>query len=627
MQDKKVELGFYKIKPLSADDYATIKVIERGKTRGRVVYNDNVARHIKLWEAYKTHVSNIRVLDPACGSGAFLNEVFDFLYQEGQVINRTLETFYGGQTSLFRWDTHILSRNIFGVDINRESVEITKLSLWLKTANRNEKLSYLDDNIKAGNSLINDRKIAGDLAFDWKAAFRKGGFDIVLGNPPYVDSEAMTKVWPRERSYITKHFQYAKGNWDLYVAFLELGCDLMAAGGYLSFITPDKWISKDFGIEIRKRVLPGLVSILPIGRDVFESALVDSIITTVASEPRSKLQVQGLKGGNEVVLNEIAKKDIDPTQGFDQLLSSNVGLLKKLELNTKRRLSDWSTAENACATSDTYELAQFIKEAADPTALDLSLFYKVANTGTLDPFAFRWGFKQMRYLGNDYLCPIVKKKDFSKHLGKTYQRRAASPKLIIKGLTLLDGALDLNGEFIPGKATIVICNDSPSILKQIAGVLNSQFASFYVKQKYASASYNGGVNFTPDMINSIPVPELRGDALLRHVDRTLECRYQILSLASNLHKLIDASSEGKRTRKLDSWFLLSDKDFLNELAKQGVKASLKERAEWLDLFSAGKKQIARLLEAQNAATASIDKLLFDALDLTPDERAIIEANC
>jgi type I restriction-modification system DNA methylase subunit len=129
----------------------------------------------------------------------------------------------------------------------------------------------LDDNIQAGNSLVDDPHIAGKLAFSWSNKFkeimRNGGFDIVVGNPPYADSGAIAKFWSKEREWITGHFSYTRGNWDLYVAFLELGYRLLAPGGYLSFITPDKWISKPLGSEIRKHFTPGLVSILPVGRE------------------------------------------------------------------------------------------------------------------------------------------------------------------------------------------------------------------------------------------------------------------------------------------------------------------------------------------------------------------------
>jgi hypothetical protein len=630
LADRKEELGFYQITPLTDEDYATIKVVERGQKRGQVVFNNNVKAHVKLWEAYKARVSSIRVLDPACGSGAFLNEVFDFLFQEGQIINRTLETFYGGQISLFRWDTHILSNNVFGVDLNRESVEITKLSLWLKTANRNEKLSYLDDNIKAGNSLIKDEAVAGDLAFDWERAFPKimasGRFDIVLGNPPYVDSEAMAKVWPREREYITKNFSHTRGNWDLYIAFLELGCDLLGPHGYLSFITPDKWISKDFGAEIRKRVLPGLISILPIGRDVFESALVDSIITTVSHTPVDMLEIRTVRDGEEILIGKLLKVDIDSLQGFDQLLSTSYGLIQTLENAAPQSLGKIAIAENACATSDTYILGDIVEEAGSQHGYNASKHYKVANTGTLDPFVFRWGFKPMRYLGKDLLFPVVAKGKFSERLGKTYQRRAASPKVIVKGLTLLDAAIDLDASYIPGKATLVICDKDPVTLKFVAAVLNSKYATFYVTQKYASASYNGGVNFTTDMLNALPVPEVKPSDFAPLVDRLLACHRARLEISSEVQKLIRASSHPKLKRKLETWYTLSEQEFLEQLASQGLKLSLQDRSEWLDLFCAQKAKIAVALDEINSMTSEIDDRFYTAFGLSVDDRAAIEAS-
>ena len=78
-----------------------------------------------------------------------------------------------------------MQNNIYGVDLNKESVEISKLSLWLKTAQKGKKLANLDENIKCGNSLIDDPEVAGEKAFDWEKEFG-GSFDVVVGNPPYV---------------------------------------------------------------------------------------------------------------------------------------------------------------------------------------------------------------------------------------------------------------------------------------------------------------------------------------------------------------------------------------------------------------------------------------------------------
>lgn len=144
--------------------------------------------HLLYWTEYESILKNIKICDPACGSGAFLNQCFDYLHEEMDFVLEMKRQFNGEQFTLFDIDKEILQNNLFGVDINPESVEITKLSLWLKTAKQNQTLASLDDNIKCGNSIVADAAVV-ENAFDWQHEFpdifAQGGFDIVVGNPPY----------------------------------------------------------------------------------------------------------------------------------------------------------------------------------------------------------------------------------------------------------------------------------------------------------------------------------------------------------------------------------------------------------------------------------------------------------
>ena len=131
----------------------------------------------------------------AVGSGAFLNEALNFLIAEHEYIVELETKLFGSGLAYPDIENSILENNLFGVDINEESVEIAKLSLWLRTAQPRRKLNNLNDNIQCGNSLIDDPAVAGDKAFNWQTAFpqvfAKGGFDVVIGNPPYVDIKAL----------------------------------------------------------------------------------------------------------------------------------------------------------------------------------------------------------------------------------------------------------------------------------------------------------------------------------------------------------------------------------------------------------------------------------------------------
>ncbi|MCD4695445.1 MAG: N-6 DNA methylase, partial [Bacteroidales bacterium] len=122
-------------------------------------------------EAYREWLLLITICDPACGSGAFLNQALEFLMEEHAYIDELQAQLFGASIVFQDVSDHILEKNIYGVDINDESVDIAKLSLWLRTAQRGRKLTTLNNNIKCGNSLIDDPEVAGEKAFNWHKEF------------------------------------------------------------------------------------------------------------------------------------------------------------------------------------------------------------------------------------------------------------------------------------------------------------------------------------------------------------------------------------------------------------------------------------------------------------------------
>jgi SAM-dependent methyltransferase len=234
----------------------------------------------------------LTVLDPACGSGAFLIHTLEYLLRERRRVERELALVSQQKNAeLFEFKSDeavrsILSRNIFGVDINPASVEIARLALWLHTAKSNQPLTNLDNNIVTGNSLVGpdvylfkkDLLDAGESkretlnAFDFRATFKSifdptrsggAGFDCVVGNPPYVKLQNFKRVYPDTAEYlhdapgVDGHKLYRScqtGTYDLYLPFIEHGLTLLNDRGRLGFIAPSVWRFNEYGEALRRLI-------------------------------------------------------------------------------------------------------------------------------------------------------------------------------------------------------------------------------------------------------------------------------------------------------------------------------------------------------------------------------------
>lgn len=204
------------------------------------------------WRGLIARLKALTLLDPACGSGHFLVAAFDRLAAETKAANdrlRELDPLAAEDTA--QANAHIITRNLYGVDLNAESVEITRLSLWLKTAQPRQPLTTLDHNICVGNSIVADT-VVHPRGFDWDAAFPEiaasGGFDMVVGNPPYVRMELLKAIKP----YLETHYAVASDRADLYAYFFELAVCRLKPGGRLGYISSSTFFKTGSGAALRR---------------------------------------------------------------------------------------------------------------------------------------------------------------------------------------------------------------------------------------------------------------------------------------------------------------------------------------------------------------------------------------
>ncbi|MEX2596405.1 MAG: TaqI-like C-terminal specificity domain-containing protein, partial [Salibacteraceae bacterium] len=587
-------------------------------------------------QAYRQWLLELTICDPACGSGAFLNQALEFLMHEHAYIDELESQLLGHDFQFPGVENHILEKNLFGVDINEESVEIAKLSLWLRTAQKGRKLTTLSNNIKCGNSLIDDPEVAGDKAFDWQQAFpqvfksgarsaRSGqGFDAVIGNPPYVSSKG-ENFDDKTKEFLTHQYNTAAYQIDLYMLFMERGLSIQKLDGLTSFIVPNSWLNNLFLAPVRKYLLTNssIYEIVTMASGIFESANVDTVIVTY-----TKKSVLGAVRLIQCVNSEfIFSGEADKNQWLNSkgsvmnvhLDKDSTRILDKLEVNS---VTLSSITEIARGVGVYHKRVGHTKEliAEDPyqsANKKDETFVPYLRGKNLSPYLLNWNDNSFISYGK-WLAEPRESKYFN---GPRIVLRQIPAKRLV--------ATYLDGEFITDQSVFIAKFNSQSQFnpKAVLCILNSELMSYYFRLKYSEFD-----DLFPKVklqhFKDFPIvkstPEktsLLGKLGESRLSITKENSKIVMSLISLLQSKFNLE---KPTTKLQNWHELDFKTFLAELKKAKVALSLSEEAEWMAYFNEQKQKAQSLKAEIDKTDGEIDRLVYELYDLTEEEIRIVE---
>ena len=686
LKDRRTELNEAALPELTEADLASSRIIERGKNKGKFECNAAITAHLDFYDAYKIVLEQIKVVDPACGSGAFLNQAFDFLYTEGKRVNEKIAQLRCGQFSALDLGKQILENNLFGVDLNEESIEITKLSLWIKTANRYRELTTLDFTIKCGNSLIDDESVAGNKAFVWekefKAVMEQGGFDIVIGNPPYLRLQGLKDAHFKQSLFYEKHYQAATGNYDIYVLFLEKAYQLLAANGNASFILPHKWLISEFGQGIRK-VFIANNAVAKIDHFethlVFEEATTYTCITTLTKKLTDNLQFRRV---NPKQLKE--NKQSYTIVNYETLSADNWNLGKIEVTNLLNKLN-----QQPLKVSDVFEkIFQGIATSADNIYLikgskegDLIKGYSkqldrdvILEADFMKPLLKGEDISRYKKLSNQYyvMFPYLLNDDKAKPMTEDYIK-TTFPKaysylkeneadlrarehgkmnhdnwflyIYPKSLTLFSKQKIISSEISLGSsmtydengafyhATTVYSfikkEEIKESYKYYLCLLNSSVLWFFL-QNTGTVLRGGYFRFQTKYLMPFPLPQSPDDVtpFIEKTDIMLTQNKALqLQITVFLNFLQGELKLQKITGKLQTYYQLNWAEFKAELKKGKVdlaKLSLDEREQWLAKFETAKQKAVAIKTCIAQTDKEIDAMVYALYGLNAADIAIIE---
>jgi len=439
----------------------------------------------KILENKRINVEKIRVLDPACGSGSFLIKAFDVM---NGYFKEKIKDYTQAQLDLvtnipFTKKAKIIQDNLFGVDLDKQAVEIAQLNLLLKIAEKGHRLPLLEQNIKSGNSLIGNEEIAGTKAFNWNVEFKEimdeNGFDVVIGNPPYIRN---TELSDEHKEFFNEKYTSAYGQYDIFVLFFEIGIKLLKNNGYLGFITSNKFIASDYGKKLREFILKNckIKSLIDVSYlRVFKEASTYPVIIILQKE----------KDDNRRKKNLIRFQKIEEINALDSI--SGIVEIKLLEYVGSEKFQIIKKIETNC--NQIGEV--FVCKRGSPKNKIKVINAKAKNSlpCIISRNVDRYSFK----VSED----IFVVSDLQKNI--LAQNKILLPRTVLS----LKVAYDEGNHFIMDRIYYLIPKESEKVsLKFVTGLLNSKLIDFYYKVNFGTTHVGGGyLDLRGVQIKQIPI--------------------------------------------------------------------------------------------------------------------------
>jgi hypothetical protein len=531
--------------------------------------------------------------------------------------------------------------------------------------------------------LIDDPEIAGEKAFNWQKefpkVFKKGGFDVIIGNPPYLRVQGIKENYLTQSLFLENNFITAKGRYDLYILFIEKSYKLINSIGKVCFILPHNFINGNLGDSLRSLLIKNncLEEILHFGSYlVFNDASTYTCILTLSNNNNS---VKYCSINPKNIFNELEFTNVEYSKLNAETWELNDNKTQKVLdkiYNQKLKVSDFfdEVARGVVTGSDgvfilngeisnnlfkgfSKELNQYIEvesEIVKPvlmgnsvskySKLETDLYilyphkeingktYPIPNDDLIDFFP-----KANFYLSTFKEKLVQKKIKYKTNQNLWYSLHNSreinlfeSEKIIVPYLAnKAQMSYDKSGEFYTNDkcSSLILKKEFDKYYLNFLAILNSKVLWFFIKN--TSSEFSGGYfAFTNLFLNPFPLPYF-SESKFRPLGEKAD---QMLSLNKDLQ---EQSQKFQRTiqrkfnledlpKKLQDWYLLSYSDFIKELAKKKVKLSLSEEAEWEDYFMQESKKALDLKAQIDATDKAIDKMVYELYGLSEEEIGIVE---